>query len=203
MLYPILACLQQASLSHVSLSAVSAAFPWYDSTCPVSFQSFLVWFMCISGQDGCACGTYSSKPWIHQVVPVFQCVFHGATVVLCSRPTTAFLMSLPQVLVMIMYQGIELFYAVALMDNPLLSDAHSAVFFFMMLVEYYAVVFVRSKISIRLFPRTVLVQFLALHVYLLGIPYGFYTLGGPPPKFVLWCPLSTVTSDVQHLPVLD
>jgi hypothetical protein len=77
MLYPILACLQQASLSHVSLSAVSAAFPWcvFSAVQPLCVSWCTV--VLVSRQDGSACGRPSPKSCLRQVVPVFQCLFHG------------------------------------------------------------------------------------------------------------------------------
>jgi hypothetical protein len=46
----------------------------------------------------------------------------------------------------------------------------------MMVWEYYAMIYVRAKGSIRLFPRAALALFLIYHFYYFSFPAGFHVL---------------------------
>merc|ERR1719476_1060451 len=43
-----------------------------------------------------------------------------------------------------------------------------------MLCEYFSMVFVRSALSVLFFPRITILYFIAYHVYLFSVPYGFF-----------------------------
>lgn len=45
-----------------------------------------------------------------------------------------------------------------------------------MVWEYYTMIFVRSSMSIKLFPRVSLVLYLLYHFYLYSVPFGFHLL---------------------------
>jgi hypothetical protein len=50
------------------------------------------------------------------------------------------------------------------------------IFGVMMVWEYYAMIYVRAKGSIRLFPRAALALFLIYHFYYFSFPAGFHVL---------------------------
>ena len=78
---------------------------------------------------------------------------------------------------MLMYQGIQIVYAVSMLSNPLLHDMQSTVFLAMMIMEYFNMIYVRSKNSIRFFPKVVSIGFLALHCYFFSSVAGLYEAG--------------------------
>jgi hypothetical protein len=48
-----------------------------------------------------------------------------------------------------------------------------ACFGIMMVLEYFALIFVRSILSIQFFPRAAFLLWMAFHIYFYSVPYGF------------------------------
>ncbi|GAB5030227.1 Hypothetical protein NocV09_00203590 [Nannochloropsis oceanica] len=92
-----------------------------------------------------------------------------------GKPLAPFLLAhlSKMVVVYVMYEACQVFWVETLYGKSGGSGMAFAVFGLVMLMEYVSMLYVRSALSIRYFPRVVLFYLLAFHLYYYLVPYGF------------------------------
>ena len=92
-------------------------------------------------------------------------------------PTPFILSHLVKVVVYyLMYEATQLAFATWFYDSRYPGQTELLLFGIMMGLEYYSMIYVRSKLSIVFFPRATLLLFMLYHFYLYSFPAGFIGL---------------------------
>jgi hypothetical protein len=76
----------------------------------------------------------------------------------------------------VMYEACQMTFSSWFYDEARPGQRELWIFSIMMLWEYYSMIYVRSNLSIQLFPRASLALFLLYHFYIYSHPYGFSLL---------------------------
>eukprot|EP00550_Attheya_septentrionalis_P003759 CAMPEP_0198283350 /NCGR_PEP_ID=MMETSP1449-20131203/2972_1 /TAXON_ID=420275 /ORGANISM="Attheya septentrionalis, Strain CCMP2084" /LENGTH=887 /DNA_ID=CAMNT_0043979935 /DNA_START=171 /DNA_END=2834 /DNA_ORIENTATION=- len=80
-----------------------------------------------------------------------------------------------------MYEGCQAAWSVLLYGGKSIPEGVPIVLFgFCMIWEYFSMVFVRSALSVRFFPRVTLLYFLLYHFYFYSVPYGYFDVAMIP-----------------------
>lgn len=95
-----------------------------------------------------------------------------------NQSTIPFIMShiFRVIIYYVMYEACQMSFSSWFYDEARPGQRELWIFSIMMLWEYYSMIYVRSSLSIQLFPRASLAIFLLYHFYIYSHPYGFSLL---------------------------
>jgi hypothetical protein len=108
-----------------------------------------------------------SYPWLGHPVEHLQAVNRSTRSLIFSHLAKAMVFYM-------MYQACQLAWAAWLYNKSVPNGLLMWIYSLMMLWEYFAMIFIRSRLAINFFPRITLLLFLFFHFYFHSFAYGYF-----------------------------